>query len=55
MPAVLLHGRIIGKWKKKGKKLLISSFKPLGSRDKKCIEQKAYELWKDDVVLEYEN
>lgn len=54
MPAVLLHGRVVGRWKKKGKKLTIVSFETLENRDKKCIEQKAYELWEDGIVLKYE-
>lgn len=45
MPALLLHGRVLGKWKKKGRKLEISLFESLGEADKRLAEQEAGRLW----------
>lgn len=44
MPAVLLHGRVVGKWKRKSTKLLITLFEPLSSAEKEVMEQKIFSL-----------
>ena len=43
MPAVLLHGRVVGKWKRKGCKLEVTLFEP--DVDKRAIEEAARDLW----------
>ena len=43
MPAVLLRGRIVGKWKRSGKKLLITLFEPIA--DPAPIHLTAKILW----------
>lgn len=44
MPAVLLHGRVVGQWKRKNTKLLITLFEPLSSAEKEVMEQKIFSL-----------
>lgn len=48
LPSVLLHGRIVGKWKRSGKKLLVSLFEPVP--DLSPIQQTAETLWPDIQV-----
>lgn len=47
MPAVLLHGKVVGKWKKKGQALSVSLFEPVCPEDRKHIENRAASLWPD--------
>ncbi len=47
MPAVLVHGRVVGKWKRTGKKLAITLFEPVSARDKACISAEAERLFHD--------
>ena len=41
MPAVLLNGRVVGKWKKTGKKLAITWFEAVDARENGCVEAEA--------------
>ena len=52
MPAVLLQGKVAGKWKKKNRKLTIEPFRRLTRRDKAAIEENALLLWQDTVSIE---
>ena len=45
MPALLLRGRVAGRWKRTGKKLRITAFEPLSREDKELIAGKGEELW----------
>ena len=45
MPAVLLDGEVVGRWKRKSRKCLVESFTPLGARERKLIEETACKLW----------
>lgn len=45
MPAVLLRGTVVGKWKRKGMGLEITLFEALSPEDKRSIEDQAYALW----------
>lgn len=45
MPSVLLHGSVVGKWKKSGRKCAITLFELVGEADKKKIEDCALQLW----------
>ncbi len=47
MPTVLLRGQIVGKWKKKNRKLEVTLFASVSLADRKGIEAKAAALWKD--------
>jgi len=37
MPALLVHGRVVGRWKKTGKRLTITLFETIDVRDRACI------------------
>lgn len=49
MPAVLLNGQVVGRWKKKGRKLTVEAFLPLSKNEKTIIEDSANSLWSDTV------
>ena len=53
MPALLLRGRVAGRWKRTGKKLRITAFEPLSREDKELIAGKGEELW-SGVKLEFQ-
>ena len=53
MPALMLDGRIIGKWKKKNKKLWITLFEKVGSSQKKVIKDYADTLWNDISSIDF--
>ena len=52
MPALLLRGRVAGRWKRTGKRLAITAFAPLSREDKELIAGKGEELW-SGVKLEF--
>ena len=52
MPALLLRGRVVGRWKRTGKKLLITAFEAISREDRERIAEKAEELW-SGVKLEF--
>lgn len=45
MPPVLLHGRVVGKWKRSGKKLTVTAFVALSVSDRDILAQSAEKLW----------
>ena len=47
MPAVLLRGRVVGKWKRTGRKLAVTLFEDISDHDKKRIEESAFGFWHD--------
>ena len=47
MPAVLLRGRVVGKWKRTGKKLAVTLFEDIPDADKRRIEECAFDVWRD--------
>ena len=47
MPAVLLRGRVVGKWKKKGARLSVTLFEPLSEDERRTISCAAEELFAD--------
>jgi len=51
MPAVLLRGTVVARWKKKGRKLIVAPFVPLGARDRDVIAEKAQSLWEPKDIL----
>ena len=53
MPALLLWGRVAGRWKRTGKKLRITAFERLSREDKERIAGSAEELW-SGVKLEFQ-
>lgn len=44
-PAILLHGRVVGKWKEKNGKVELTAFESISSTDRRCIEQEAARLF----------
>lgn len=44
MPPVLLHGRVAGRWRRKGKKLIIEQFEALSAADRNLVEEEAVRL-----------
>ena len=47
MPAVLLHGRVVGRWKRRGRKVEVTLFEPVADADKRTITEAAALLWPD--------
>lgn len=54
MPAVLLDGEVVGKWKKKNRKLTVSLFRALSQREKGTISEYAGSLWDDIASIDFE-
>lgn len=54
MPAILLRGRVIGKWKKKGTNLLLTLFEPLSESDRSLLAETAERLWSAPVAVRLE-
>ncbi len=52
MPAILLHGEVIGKWQKKKKKLTLTYFRPLSADDIHHIWSAAEKQWQDIQIIE---
>ncbi len=44
-PAILLHGRVAGKWQEKSGRVTLTAFDPLAAKDRKMIEQAAERLF----------
>lgn len=53
MPSLLLDGQVIGKWKKKNKKLSIELFSSVNERGKTLIKEKAELLWNDISTIDF--
>lgn len=45
MPALMVDGQVMGKWKLKNQKLSIELFEKLGTVEKKAVKEKAESLW----------
>ena len=46
MPAILLRGRVVGRWKQKDGKMTFSLFEKVSAKDRRLIVKAAEELWK---------
>ena len=53
MPCVLLSGRVVGRWKKKGKRLSMECFESLSQSDIREITDKAQTLWPDIDKIDF--
>lgn len=51
MPAILLHGRVAGRWKRKGRRVDVTLFQPVPAADSLVIRQTAQTLWPDAAVM----
>lgn len=45
MPAILLRGRVVGRWKMEKGKLILTAFENIPQKDRKIILRKAESLW----------
>ena len=54
MPAVMLDGAVVGKWKRKGRKLTVSLFRTVSQREKDTISDYAGFLWGDIASIVFE-
>ncbi len=54
MPSLMIDGKIVGKWKKKNKKLLITMFKSATQQEKHIITDFANLLWNDISSIDIE-
>ena len=54
MPPILLDGRVVGRWKKKNAKLIVTLFEPLRTNDKEVIVVHGEALWHDLKKITFE-
>lgn len=54
MPSVLLHGEVVGKWKKKENALTITLFQAVGKTDREIMEYTAKDLWGKNITISWE-
>ena len=47
MPPILLHGKVVGKWKKKNAKITLTLFEAIDDLDKRIISDTAEKTWSD--------
>lgn len=47
MPALMLRGKVVGKWKKKGRRLAVTPFEDISQADRRVVCDKAETLWSD--------
>lgn len=53
MPAVLLRGRVVGKWKRTGKKVAVTLFESVTAADKTRMEDYAAGFWPDLRTVDF--
>lgn len=53
MPALMLDGNVVGKYKKKDRKLTITLFEALHKKDRDAVLEKAGTLWDDLTKIEW--
>ena len=54
MPAVLMDGEVVGRWKKKNKKLSVTMFSTATQREKNIITDAVGALWDDIVSITFD-
>ena len=54
MPAVLMDGEVVGRWKKKNKKLSVTLFKAATQREKNIIADAAGAVWDDVAAITFD-
>lgn len=55
MPPVLLHGRVAGRWKRSGKRLLITQFRPFTPEERNLADAAALHCWSDRLQLVFQD
>lgn len=53
MPPILLNGTVVGRWRKKNKKVSFELFEKISDRDKKIIENTALKLYSEINKIEW--
>ena len=53
MPALMLNGQVVGKWKQKNGKLTVELFDMVREKEKKTVTEKAETLWNDLIKIEF--
>lgn len=53
MPALLLDGQVVGKWKKKNKKVSVTLFEEINTKQKSLITEAAGSLWDDIASIDF--
>ena len=53
MPAVLLRGRVAGRWKRRGRRLSIELFSPADRQDTELLRESAAALWSEVTAIEF--
>ena len=53
MPALMVNGKIAGKWKQKNGKLEVELFDTIDEREKKAVKEKAELLWDNLKKIEF--
>ena len=54
MPALMIDGKVVGKWKKKNKKLSVTMFKIVTQQEKNIVSDFADTLWNDITSISFE-
>lgn len=55
MPPVLLHGSAAGRWKRSGKRLFVTQFRPFSREERGFVETAAAQLWGEDMRLIFQD
>ena len=53
MPALMINGQVVGKWKQKNGKLTVELFDKVREKEKKTVTEKAETLWNDLIKIEF--
>lgn len=54
MPALMVDGKVVGRWKKKDRKLTITLFEKISEKNVGTVKEKAGTLWNDISKIEWE-
>lgn len=54
MPALMIDGEVVGKWKKKNKKLLVTMFRTAAQQEKDIVADFAGTLWNDIASISFD-
>lgn len=54
MPALMFDGEVVGKWKKKNKKLSVTMFKTVTQQEKNIVADFAGTLWNDITAISFD-
>lgn len=55
MPPVLLHGVVAGRWKRSGKRLLVTQFRPFSREERGFAEAAGEQLWGEELRIIFQD